>query len=310
MARFPGPFEPEALFDHPVQRLSKNRLAAYLDHLTPSVGTVGRHMYLARLRDAFRAMFPGEVPQNLSRLVARLARERQPRSKASRLVTTARLVGLGEILMREAAGPRGAITDAIAYRDGLMIALLGARPVRRRTLSLMRIGTHLIRIGEEWRMVFGGPDTKSGQSFEMTIPARLVPSLERYLSEVRPLIAGADRHNGLWPGTRGSPITGPGIYQVVTRRTRSAFGQPISPHLFRHCATTTIAIIQPGRLGVARDLLGHASLVTTSSYYNKASSIEASRLYTKILAGLQPKGPQRSRAVRTSPTSTRLARLA
>src|SRR6185369_8393744 len=59
-----------------------------------------------------------------------------------------------------------------------------------------------------------------------------------------------------------------------------------------HCAATTIAIIKPGNIGVARDLLGHGSLHTTNSYYNKARSIEASRLYARVLTGLTPDHPQ------------------
>jgi hypothetical protein len=58
----------------------------------------------------------------------------------------------------------------------------------------------------------------------------------------------------------------------------------VNPHLFRHCAATTIAIVQPGQVGVARDLLGHASINTTNAYYNRARSIEASRLHASIVA--------------------------
>jgi hypothetical protein len=70
----------------------------------------------------------------------------------------------------------------------------------------------------------------------------------------------------------------------LTARTRAAFGEPVNPHLFRSCAATTIAIFDPGRIGVARDLLGHVSLATTRAHYNKARSIEASRIYAKALA--------------------------
>jgi hypothetical protein len=73
----------------PVERLSKDRLTRYLDHLSETAGTVGQHMYFDKLRDAVRAMFPGDVPHHLSWLVARLKRECQPRSKVERVVTTA-----------------------------------------------------------------------------------------------------------------------------------------------------------------------------------------------------------------------------
>jgi hypothetical protein len=62
-----------------------------------------------------------------------------------------------------------------------------------------------------------------------------------------------------------------------------------NPHLFRDCTATTIAIAEPGQIGVERDLLGHASLHTTNAYYNQARSIEASRLYSTVLSAARTK---------------------
>jgi integrase/recombinase XerD len=125
------------------------------------------------------------------------------------------------------------------------------------------------------------------------VPEWIVPFLERYLREVRPMFLGATQHDGLWVSTKGGPLTGNAISSIITNRTRDAFGQPVNPHLFRACAATTIAILDPGRIGIARDLLGHVSLATTHAHYNKARSIEASRLYASILAGLTPRAPRR-----------------
>jgi integrase len=279
--------EPSALNEDPLLRLMGDRLPRYVDHLTPTTGSVGRHAYLAHLRDAVRVMYPGKVPQGLSQLVARLERECRPKSKTERIVMSPRLAALGIKLMKGAAGADGEIANVIAFRDGLMIALLAVRPIRRRTFSLTRIGKHLCQIGEEWRLVFDGPETKSDQPFETTVPEQIEPFLKRYLKEVRPLIAGADRHDGLWAGTKGCALNGQAIYGAIAARTRAEFGHPIGPHLFRHCAATTIAILQPERIGVARDLLSHASLTTTNAHYNKARSIEASRHYAGVLEQLR-----------------------
>src|SRR4051812_3750279 len=51
--------DPSALTEAPVQRLTKGRLENYIDHLAPTVGTVGRHLYVVQLRSALRVMFPG-----------------------------------------------------------------------------------------------------------------------------------------------------------------------------------------------------------------------------------------------------------
>ena len=97
----------------------------------------------------------------------------------------------------------------------------------------------------------------------------------------------AAQHDGLWCSTKGGPLTDKAIYRIITDRTRAAFGQPVNPHLFRHCAATTIAVFQPSHIGVARDLLGHSSMATTNAYYNKARSIEASRHYVRVLEQLR-----------------------
>ena len=142
-------------------------------------------------------------------------------------------------------------------------------------------------------MIFAGSEIKSGRPFETSVPDWIVPFLERYLREVRPMYPAAAQHDGLWCSTKGGPLTDKAIYRIITDRTRAAFGQPVNPHLFRHCAATTIAILQPGRIAVARDLLGHSSMATTNAYYNKARSIEASRLYAGVVAGLTPRSPRR-----------------
>jgi site-specific recombinase XerD len=244
-------------------------------------------MYLAKLRDAIRVMFPRKVPLHLSRLVARLEHECQPRSRTERIITTPRLTALGEKLMKDAADAEGSVASRVIYRDGLMIALLSVRPLRRHMLALIRIGVHLRQMGEEWRIVIDGSQTKSGRPFETTVPQRIAPFLEHYLRRVRPLILGANRHDHLWASTKGIPLTDKAIYGIITNRTRRALGRPVNPHLFRHCAATTIAILQPSRIGVARDLLDHVSLATTTAHYTKARSIEASRHYVRVLEQLQ-----------------------
>ena len=109
--------EPSALTAHPMERFTEDRLRRYLAHLAKTAGTVGRHMFLAKLRDAIRVMFPGKIPSHLPRLVARLERECQPRSLAARVVTTPRLTALSKQLMKQACA-EGRTTDVVTFRDG------------------------------------------------------------------------------------------------------------------------------------------------------------------------------------------------
>ena len=97
-------------------------------------------------------------------------------------------------------------------------------------------------------MIFDGPETKSGRHFEITVSQPLVPYLDIYLREVRTMFPGADRrHRALWASRSRRPLTANAIARVISDRTCAAFGQPVSPHLFRHCAATTVATLEPGR---------------------------------------------------------------
>ena len=150
-----------------------------------------------------------------------------------RVVTTPRLTALSKKLMKQAVGADGKITDVVTFRDGLMIGLLALRPVRRRAFSLIRVRAHLCQLGGEWRMIFEGSETKSGRPFAASVPEWIVPFLERYLREIRPMFLGANHHDGLWASTKGRPLTDKAIYSIITKRTSDAFGQPVNPHLFR-----------------------------------------------------------------------------
>jgi len=135
--------EPTAVAECAAQRLTEQRLIGYVNHLAQTAGSVGQHSYLEKLSATIRVTFLGKVPEPLPRIVARLASECRPRSKADRIVTTPRLIALGMKLMKGAMRPDGNIEDPIGYRDGLMIALLASRPLRLRTFSLICVGAHL-----------------------------------------------------------------------------------------------------------------------------------------------------------------------
>jgi integrase/recombinase XerC len=114
-----------------------------------------------------------------------------------------------------------------------------------------------------------------------------------YLGRVRPFLLSRggqsrpSRIDALWI-TRHSTQMGFGaISYWVNRLTAEAFGAPINPHLFRDCAATTVAIANPGNVGITTDILGHASPTTAEKFYNQADGIEAGRRYHEVLAVLR-----------------------
>jgi integrase/recombinase XerD len=85
----------------------------------------------------------------------------------------------------------------------------------------------------------------------------------------------------------GSPFTAAGIYFRVIRQTRSAFGHPINPHLFRDCAATELAINDPAHVRLAAPLPGHRTFSTTEKNYIQAQTIQAHRQFADMLVKLR-----------------------
>jgi hypothetical protein len=84
------------------------------------------------------------------------------------------------------------------FRDGLLIALLASIPLRRRTLSTLRIGKHLIKSCDEWFLDIPAADVKSGRPLDYVIAPELSQRIDLYVNEIRPYAAGASTHDYLW----------------------------------------------------------------------------------------------------------------
>ena len=80
------------------------------------------------------------------------------------------------------------------------------------------------------------------------------------------------------------------VTHQVRERTRAAFGQHISPHMFRDCCATTLAIAAPEKLQLVLPILGHASLATSERHYNQAGSLEAGRRHQQTIEALRRDG--------------------
>ena len=209
--------------------------------------------------------------------------------KICRIRPTEELYALGLRLMDgapllNAKGPR---MVAARFRDGLIIALLAARPIRRKNLAAIRIGRHLVRRGEVWWLQFEARETKQRRPLEFPLPNDLVSYLATYLRGHRPRLLDGRRSDHLWISLRRGPMDASAIHCCVRARTREAFGTPINLHLFRDCAATSLAIEDPVHVRMAAAILGHSSLATTERHYNQARSLEAGRLHAANIRALR-----------------------
>ena len=118
------------------------------------------------------------------------------RGRSGPVITSVQLIDLGQQLMDESIPTPGTsirMADAIRYRDGLMIALLGFMPpLRRKNLAALEIGRHLIREGDGWFLIVPRTEAKKETSaIEFAIPEFLTPYLATYLDVIRPQDAPA-----------------------------------------------------------------------------------------------------------------------
>ncbi len=77
------------------------------------------------------------------------------------------------------------------------------------------------------------------------------------------------------------------VSQRIVKVTKRDIRLSISPHLFRHCAATSIAETSPELARIIRPLLAHTRITTSERYYNRASVLQASRRHADAIQNLK-----------------------
>jgi integrase/recombinase XerD len=280
--------------DSPGDRITPDRVRAYLADLERHNATQTVINRLVHLSVAAQVMDPNRDWSWLNRMIGPIrARHRPARPKRPRLIATRDLFELGVNLMTAAQRKTTPRERAIAYRDGLMIAFLAARPLRLANLVDLALDRTLVFRGEQWWIQIPALQTKTKQPIELSWPESLVSALVTYLSCHRPFLAECHGRwtrpvgSSLWLSTDGSPMTRRAIYDRITKCTLKGLGLALHPHLFRDSAATSIALEDPHHVRIASQLLGHRTLSTTEKYYNQAGNVEASRTMQNYLLSLR-----------------------
>jgi integrase/recombinase XerD len=207
------------------------------------------------------------------------------RNKRQRVQDSAALFALGVRLMNEAEAAHSwkPLVQAGHFRDGLMIALLAARPVRARNFAMIVIGQHLVLQGAVFWLRFEAAETKTGMAIEVPVPEVLTPALERYLTHYRLCLLSAVRPEGdppcdrLWISCRGVPMKENAIGHRINVATEKAFDANVNMNLFRDSLATSLALENPEHVRLSAPMLSHTTFATTERYYNQAASVEAGR---------------------------------
>lgn len=243
-------------------------------------------------------MFPDRDWTWMRGVIRNLAYLAKPvRDKRAKIVSARELLDYGFELLARAEGEDGgsALDRALLYRDGLMIAMLAARPFRESNFAPIVIGQHLVKRGAAYWLCFEGSETKNHRPIELPVPEIFNQHIQRYCDHYRPVLFPRNRGwvdgnqetgatcDALWLSSRGNPMSANTLYACISTRTRTKFGFAITPHLFRDCAATSIAIDDPAHVRIAAKLLGHAQFKTTERSYIQARSFEASRRHQNAI---------------------------
>ena len=269
----------------PANRVTREAVRDYNRHLLPIVAPLTRLSLLVGLKVTIAAMAPDCEWRWLQDFCNRVQRQAKPTSdKRSRMRFSGDIFSAALAELRRLPTQELARTQAIAYRDALMLAMLTARPLRVRNAASIKIGNQLTRTEQGWHLSIPADQVKNKQPVSYGLPHQLTPWLDRYLAEVRPIFPGAASSKCLWLTQYGPAESLGFVYSCIVCLTRRLFGRPINPHLLRDCAASSLAMVSSDVARSAAPLLGHRHFSTTERYYIQANDLEASRRLNAILA--------------------------
>lgn len=217
---------------HPVDRITPERIRAYIEDMQDNTAPLTRFVYILDLLRFAQVGAPDREWDWFKRIKNRLwARTIPSRDKASLIRNSRELFELGLDLMNEVSGVTcryNPLQAEIYYRDGLLIAILASRPVRLKNLTAIQIGRHLIRIDHIYWLVFEAGEVKNRRHIEVPIPEILSSYIDDYLSHHRPRLLQGTLSNRLWTSRFGGNLSCNSVRRQVKLHTEEAFGKPIT----------------------------------------------------------------------------------
>jgi integrase len=281
------------------------RVGRYIERVRPlwSSVTVAQSIYKLR---RMTELLSGSDYKWLSELERDLANVAYPKERFTQIVTSEVLIEAGLTLVREAQLPsrKRPLWRATSMRDGLMVALLGHHPIRLKNFVALELGMSFVRNRDDWWIVLGRRDTKTGRPDERVCDESLRQAIALYLTWARPRLLGVrgelaigeiDERGAqalpfsgpLWVGEWGKGLGYEGTKKRIVEATRVTIGVPISPHDFRRNAATTAAVHAGSAPNLGSSLLQHTDARTTEEYYNRASNMAAAVEFGRMISDMR-----------------------
>jgi site-specific recombinase XerD len=272
--------------------VTPDNVDAYLAELKGRMCSMTVHVSICRLRRAARYMVPGLNLDWLGEIAKDLALVAWPRSKFDRLVLPERLIEAGLTLVHEAERSQTMtkLAQATQVRNGLMVATLGFHPIRRGNFAALEIGRSFVKIRGRWWIVLSALETKERRADERRVNKLLVPFIERYLDQYRPVLLRSDSPaSALWLSSRRAVrVSDKYVAKLIGATTLSTVGVKVSPHLFRTSAASAAAVYGGDNPFLGGAVLHHADPRVTQDY-NRATSLSAAESFRQIVRQYEKK---------------------
>lgn len=277
----------------PGDRVTPERIIRYLKAQRARGGSAKTLVNNAvALRQMFQALAPDRDWLWMLPMIRRLKTAVVVVKNHSDLPSIRELFELGRRLMHKADhGPDGSPKQrAIMFRNGLMIAVLAARPLmRRENLARMKIDANLVREGDCYVLRFSDQEMKAGRRGIAELPWVLSHEIDKYIAVYRPilLLGLPEPDRTLFISMMGRPIYPHAMSNEIGDITRAVFGRRVCAHEFRHAAGSSIARETPERVDTVAAVLGHADYRTSERYYifadENAAFVRLDRALTKFM---------------------------
>ncbi len=259
----------------------------YMAELQARVSSVTVYGSIYKLRRFAQLIAPSLDVLWLTEIEKDLALVMRPRSKFDRMVLTEVLIEAGLTLIQEAKAASGLtrLRRARMARNGLMVAILAAHPIRLKNFAVLEIGRSFVEIRGKWWIVLKASETKEGRPDERPIDDLLALAIDYYLSVARPILAGLKQlPSALWLSSNdGMPMSYSGVELVIKLTTLSTVGVDVCPHLFRTSAASTAATYGHANPFLGSAVLHHTNRDVTNAWYNRATCLSAAESLRKLI---------------------------
>ena len=174
---------------------------------------------------------------------------------------------------------------ALRALSAMAIECLIAMPMRIHNLASLDLSRHIVMTGQGRRLmhvVIPGEETKTGEPYEVTVPADTAALLTTFRAVYRPLLSSLPS-TLLFPNMDGEVRNETAFSVSLSRFIRRETGLIMNVHLFRHFAVSLYLRDRPEDLETARRILGHKSIATTTRFYADIKTKACFRRYDAVI---------------------------